>query len=481
MMGPSGMFVATILLIGLNVKFSSGSCKTVDDQSCIFPFESKGKTYNGCTDDQDTGKFWCRTRLVTSESGKKRNWGYCQTNCKVTAVHDGFVTDGGALGDKRCHEGEICMGKTACPDYTRYKEKKFAPGETKAALLRTLKRKVCKKKPNRLCCQLGNPSPPTNDDDDDDDDDDRCKERTRSFSKSFLPRKDQCGLSCSGSKNVVFGKNAKLGEYPWAALVGSERIIKTFNNIKKRDEDVTFTLYHCGGTLINTWFVVTAAHCHTSQDTIVKVVLGEWDVQTNPDCTDGQNCDNPKIQVRGVENVLVHNGYDKSRSINDIALVKLASEAQLNRFVQLACLPLPEYALPTFFHNPEGRSATVTGWGSSGRTDDDIKRNYGVATARLQKGRVEIQPIEECNKAYRRNTLTTSQLCAGGGRDHTDSCNGDSGGGLMIDSGKYLGQSEGNVHVLVGVVSYGSRLCGDSPSVYTKVDQFIPWIKENIK
>ena len=51
----------------------------------------------------------------------------------------------------------------------------------------------------------------------------------------------------------------------------------------------------------------------------------------------------------------------------------------------------------------------------------------------------------------------------------------------MVDSGDYPGQSQGNIHVVVGVVSYGSRLCGDSPSVYTKVDQFIPWIKENIK
>merc|ERR1719347_2454883 len=114
-MGPSGMFVATTFLIGLNVKLSLGSCKTVENELCIFPFESKEKTYNGCTDDQDTGKFWCRTRLVTTESGKRRNWGYCQTNCKVTAVHDDFVTDGRALGDKRCQEGEICMGKTACP------------------------------------------------------------------------------------------------------------------------------------------------------------------------------------------------------------------------------------------------------------------------------------------------------------------------------------------------------------------------------
>ena len=49
-----------------------------------------------------------------------------------------------------------------------------------------------------------------------------------------------------------------------------------------------------------------------------------------------------------------------------------------------------------------------------------------------------------------------------------------------MDSGDLSGQSFGNVHVQVGLVSYGTTLCGDQPGVYTRVDQFIPWIKDII-
>jgi len=463
---PSSLSLPVSFVSALLIKLVCGTCRTVDQNVCNFPFEYKGKTYNSCTDIDDAGRFWCRTSFFKSESGTQKNWGYCEAHCTVT--------DGGTLGDRGCSNGEICMGKTSCPDYKNYKQNK------QSWLREKLKASVCKKKPGRLCCGLKekNETQTTAD---------SCIGSKQNIPKSFLPQKDQCGLSCSGSKNVVFGKAALLGEYPWAALVGSKRYKKSFNNLSQKDENTTFSHYHCGGTLINTWFILTAAHCHTSEHKITLAVLGEWDVITDPDCTVGNKCDNPTAQRREVERVIVHHGYNKLRNINDIALVKMTRDIQLNRFVQLACLPLPEYDLPSFYHNPVGQTATVTGWGESGRADNrfqnqvDLLVEYGVTTARLQKGRIQIQPRENCNKAYKKSSVTTSHLCAGGGRSHTDSCRGDSGGGLMVDSGDHPGQSQGNVHVLVGVVSYGTRLCGDSPSVYTKVDQFIPWIKENME
>ena len=267
--------------------------------------------------------------------------------------------------------------------------------------------------------------------------------------------------------------------------MGSEKVWKHFNNGNKQWVTNTFALYHCGGMLINTWFVLTAAHCHKSDAKIVEVVLGEWNVLTDPDCTDEKKCDNPKIQKRGVSDVIIHSGYDRSKITNDIALIKMNKEVMLNRFVQLACLPLPEYKLPTYFHNPELQQATVIGWGETNKKSSDyeenIKRQHGVLTTKLQKGRVPIQPVAMCSETYKQYTMTTSQLCAGGDpRTYTDSCRGDSGGGLFVDSGDFKGQSDGNVHVLVGVVSFGAPLCGVSPSVYTKVDQFIPWIRKTI-
>ena len=54
-----------------------------------------------------------------------------------------------------------------------------------------------------------------------------------------------------------------------------------------------------------------------------------------------------------------------------------------------------------------------------------------------------------------------------------DSCNGDSGGGLV---------TEDQPMFLVGVVSSGSRICGvGEPGIYTKVEKMMPWIKSNLE
>ena len=52
--------------------------------------------------------------------------------------------------------------------------------------------------------------------------------------------------------NIVGGKETKLGDYPYMALLGYEfdgRVV-----------------YGCGGSLINKWYVLTAAHCFDDED-----------------------------------------------------------------------------------------------------------------------------------------------------------------------------------------------------------------------
>eukprot|EP00092_Neocalanus_flemingeri_P005519 GFUD01005949.1.p1 GENE.GFUD01005949.1~~GFUD01005949.1.p1 ORF type:complete len:403 (+),score=68.04 GFUD01005949.1:132-1340(+) len=376
--------------------------------------------------------------------------------------------------DTRCQFGEVCMDKDICGDYKNWKKMPKEMPKYKIEALR-LAKKVCNRKLKKLCCKAEQFHQPTN------------KSDVQIYPESFLPKKDQCGVSCSGTRQVVFGKNAVLGEFPWAALVGYEIVLKNYDNTIKQVVNNTYTHYHCGGTLINTWFVLTAAHCQTSETEISEVALGEWNVLTNPDCTsDDQNCDNPRVQKQAVADVIVHGSYDRSKNTNDIAIVKMKTEAKLNRFVQFACLPLAEYNLPRYFQNPESKNATVIGWGKSSNINQPINRQLikmqnGVRTPILQKGQLTIQPLSMCQEAYPRYPITSSHLCAHDDQGHTDSCNGDSGGGLFVNSGDFAGQSEGNVHVLVGVVSYGAPwLCGDSPSVYTKVDQFIPWIRKTI-
>jgi len=371
-----------------------------------------------------------------------------------------------SFGSNTCEHGESCIDKEKCPDYQNFlnlTNKKERRLESKR-----LKKKICNLKPDRLCCKPKPqiPVPET------------CTQNSQAYPKSYLPEKHQCGQSCGGSKSVINGEDALLGEYPWTVLLGSEKHLQAFDNRKKKWTTRTYKIYPCGGTLINTWFVLTAAHC--TNEKIVEVVLGEWDVKSDPDCPT-KDCDNPKVQRKEIDSITVHNGYNKENLLNDIALLKMKSEAKLNIFVQLVCLPLPKFNLPIKFKPTENREATVTGWGRTTNENYD-RQSHGLFTTRPKKGKVSISTLSNCISWYQDYPIETSQICADPHiRNKTDACNGDSGGGLFIDSGDYPGQSQGNMHVLVGVVSYGKKeICGDLPSVYTNVEHFIPWILKNI-
>ena len=83
--------------------------------------------------------------------------------------------------------------------------------------------------------------------------------------------------------------------------------------------------------------------------------------------------------------------------------------------------------------------ATVTGWGtlSSG----------GAQPTVLQEVNVTITTNSACNAAY--GTITDMMVCASA--PGKDSCQGDSGGPLVLE--------ENQRHALVGVVSWGGRVC----------------------
>ena len=51
--------------------------------------------------------------------------------------------------------------------------------------------------------------------------------------------------------NIVGGRKAKIGEYPWMALLGYNPASIAGNEI----------FYVCGGSLINKKYVLTAGHC----------------------------------------------------------------------------------------------------------------------------------------------------------------------------------------------------------------------------
>lgn len=73
-------------------------------------------------------------------------------------------------------------------------------------------------------------------------------------------------------------------------------------------------------------------------------------------------------------------------------------------------------------------------------------------------------------------TISPNQVCAGG-EAGKDSCNGDSGGPLVRSF------ENSNLFYVEGVVSFGLRNCGTkgAPGVYTKVSEYLEWIRVNMR
>ena len=81
--------------------------------------------------------------------------------------------------------------------------------------------------------------------------------------------------------------------------------------------------------------------------------------------------------------------------------------------------------------------------------------------------------------AERGGVLTDRQICAGG-QPGKDSCVGDSGSALM----RLVKQPDHpfDQHHLIGVVSFGPRLCGTKgvPGVYSRVNSYLDWILDTV-
>jgi hypothetical protein len=131
-----------------------------------------------------------------------------------------------------------------------------------------------------------------------------------------LPGNGECGynpeISSTGGLVGVRGFT-RPGMFPFNALVGilnseiwSEVLNKTVTSNKTR--------YACGGTLINHWYVVTAAQCHVEGKQISTVRLGEWEIGRDLDCR-SDLCLFP-VQDFEITNdqVKVHKNYGRTSS-----------------------------------------------------------------------------------------------------------------------------------------------------------------------
>jgi len=162
--------------------------------------------------------------------------------------------------------------------------------------------------------------------------------------------------------------------------------------------------------------------------------------------------------TRSVSQIIPHPSYDAGTERNDIALLKLSSPVTVSATVLPVCLPPP---------NPKytNQNAWVTGWGTTS--------SGGSSPNTLREVQIKVLSNTACKSAYSNAAITDSMLCASA--PGKDSCQGDSGGPLVI-------KDAGGNYDQIGVVSWGYG-CANSryPGVYTRVNNYLDWIKDNTK
>jgi secreted trypsin-like serine protease len=259
--------------------------------------------------------------------------------------------------------------------------------------------------------------------------------------------------SGSAQPRVIGGSAATVAQYPWQAAV-----------VDDPGSGNGFQRQFCGGSLVTSRIVITAAHCVEDGDPDCSSVATCASSDPGGDGTERVDPNDVNVilgrttlsSTEGVEHDVIdvdyEAGYKPNTIENDVGYLVLAS-ASAQTTIDIAG---PEEAGVW----APGSYTEVSGWGA---TAEDGAGSGG--SDQLRAATAPIIADADCGSAgvYGSRFKPASMVCAGYLSGGVDTCYGDSGGPLQAPL-------EGGGYRLVGITSWGDGCAQPSaPGVYTRV------------
>uniref|UniRef100_A0A182NE11 Peptidase S1 domain-containing protein n=1 Tax=Anopheles dirus TaxID=7168 RepID=A0A182NE11_9DIPT len=236
-------------------------------------------------------------------------------------------------------------------------------------------------------------------------------------------------------------ENGRFFENPWLVL---------FRHPEEQDP-------FCQGTIITNHHVLTTAICtETIEVNITIVVLGEYNRATDPDCSNSDECQEPRVTELLARRIIVNPKFLNDTYENDIALVTLSQRINYSNSIKPICLPLTPI-IASWIHVP---IAYNTLWTVEHSVPQQIKMKY------IEHDTCKSQMQDML-------LLHEEQICARYAIQSGSSLVGGSGSPLLVEHHDRAFQ--------FGILSIGLPDAGFlDPFVYVNVSSHVKWIHDAI-